>query len=418
MIFDKPIKTKKEDLLGHEPLAVRIAEAITNLPPDALSESFVVGIEGSWGSGKTSLINLVLEKLIPSDFPVVKFNPWNFSDQDELITDFFNSLAEALEQSEGKKGEGIAESIKTYFPKLLKGISIDVSPQVSFAGFKLNFGSVYKTGADTLEKLKEKINGFLRGIRKPIVIVIDDIDRLESQETRLVFKLVKMTANFPNTVFLLAYDRDRVGRMLKDEGVSGEEFLKKIVQLSFPLPRVDQRDLFEILFGEIREIVAGFGADTWGQRRWEDLFESGLKKLFPTVRDIKRYINSVRLDLEIIGKEEVNPVDFLGIEAIRVFAPEVYFAMAREKSTFAFPATDEIYDTDDPFKGFVIDSAPQDPSRFKAVCEKIIKEKSPEDLSEAIEGIIKKLFPQVEGFYSGRDGGNLKNRSQTTGREI
>ena len=63
MILDKPIKTKEEDLLGHEPLAVRIAEAIGNLSPDALSESFVVGIEGSWGSGKTSLINLVLEKL-------------------------------------------------------------------------------------------------------------------------------------------------------------------------------------------------------------------------------------------------------------------------------------------------------------------------------------------------------------------
>ncbi len=75
MILDKPIKTREEDLLGHETLAIRIAEAMRNLPSDALSESFVVGIEGNWGSGKTSLINLVMENLEPYGFPVVRFNP-------------------------------------------------------------------------------------------------------------------------------------------------------------------------------------------------------------------------------------------------------------------------------------------------------------------------------------------------------
>ncbi len=323
----------------------------------------------------------------------------NFSDQDELVTDFFNSVAETLKDAETEKGERIAESIRSYFPKLLKGSSIDISPRVSFAGFELNFGSVYKTGDDTLEKRKEKINGLLADIQKPIVIVIDDIDRLESQETRLVFKLVKMTANFPNTVFLLAYDRDKVGRMLTDKGVPGEEFLKKIVQLSFPLPRVDQKDLFEILFKEVDEIVAGFGADAWDRRRWEDLVDSGLKKLFPTVRDIKRYVNSARLDLEIIEKEEVNPVDFLGIEAIRVFAPEVYFAMAREKSTFAFPATDRIYPEDPLLQGWSDNS--HERKDHKKTVERVLG-KCPEDLREVIEPIIRELFPQVENLYSGK----------------
>ena len=420
MILDKPIKTREEDLLGHETLAIRIAEAMRNLSSGALSESFVVGIEGDWGSGKTSLINLVMENLEPYGFPVVKFNPWNFSDQNELVTDFFNSVAQTLEQAEGEKGEGMAESIRSYFPKLLKGSSIDISPRVSFAGFELNFGSVYKTGDDTLEKRKEKINGLLGDIQKPIVIVIDDIDRLESQETRLVFKLVKMTANFPNTVFLLAYDRERVGGMLTDKGVPGEEFLKKIVQLSFPLPRVDQKDLFGILFKEVDEIVTGFGADAWDQRRWEDLFESGLKKLFPTVRDIKRYVNSVRLDLEMIGKEEVNPVDFLGIEAIRVFATEVYFTMAREKSTFAFPATDRIYPEDPLLQGWS-DSSHERCEDHKKTVERVLG-KGPEDLREVIERIIRELFPQVGNLYSGKssheDHDEWKNRLRVCSGDV
>ena len=405
MILDNPIRTKRDDLLNRSSLAVHIAEGIRRLAFYSSSESFVIGIEGDWGSGKTSLINLVLEHLKSSDVLIIKFNPWNFSDQNELITDFFDSIADVLKQTEREKGEEIAEKIKNYSFKLLKRSELAIAPEVSFLGIKLKLGTIYKTDRNnTLEKQKETINSLLKEVNKRIVVVIDDIDRLDTQETRLIFKLVKMTANFANTVFLLAYDRVRVGEMISEEKIPGEEFLKKIVQLSFPLPRVDQRELFGILFGEIDKIVADLENDLWDQRRWEDMFESGLKKLFPTVRDIKRYINSLRLDLEIVGKEEVNPVDFLGIEAIRVFVPDVYFAMAKEKQTFAFPAADNIYDREDPFpfpgmKGW-FDEIAQDPSGRKTICEKIIEKGSPEELSEAITEIIKKLFPQVETLYS------------------
>ena len=415
MIPDSPIKTKEEDSFNREPMATRIAEKINHFSSNGFSESFVVGIEGDWGSGKTSLINLVLEDLNSSDFLIIKFNPWNFSDQNELITDFFNSIADALKQAEKEKGEGIIEKarnyssapekIKNYSSRLLKRSELTIAPEASFLGIKLKLGTIYKTGDDdTLEKQKEEINNLLRSIKERIVIVIDDIDRLDSQETRLVLKLVKMTANFANTIFLLAYDRGRVGDMISEKGIPGEEFLKKIVQLSFLLPKVDQRDLFDILFRRINEIIENFDDELWDQQRWEDIFESGLKKLFPTVRDIKRYINSLRLDLEIIGEEEVNPVDFLGIEAIKVFAPDVYFAMANEKQTFAFPATDRIYDIVSPLPfpgGWVDDGTAQDPSNRKSVCEKIIK-KSPKGLSKTIREIVKKLFPQVENLYSDR----------------
>ena len=415
MIPDSPIKTKEEDSFNREPMATRIAEKINHFSSNGFSESFVVGIEGDWGSGKTSLINLVLEDLNSSDFLIIKFNPWNFSDQNELITDFFNSIADALKQAEKEKGEGIIEKvrnyssapekIKNYSSKLLKRSELTIAPEASFLGIKLKLGTIYKTGDDdTLEKQKEEINNLLRSIKERIVIVIDDIDRLDSQETRLVLKLVKMTANFANTIFLLAYDRGRVGDMISEKGIPGEEFLKKIVQLSFLLPKVDQRDLFDILFRRINEIIENFDDELWDQQRWEDIFESGLKKLFPTVRDIKRYINSLRLDLEIIGEEEVNPVDFLGIEAIKVFAPDVYFAMANEKQTFAFPSTDRIYDIVSPLPfpgGWVDDGTAQDPSNRKSVCEKIIK-KSPKGLSKTIREIVRKLFPQVENLYSDR----------------
>ena len=429
---DSPIRKKEEDLLGRDRMAVRVAEVINRScgAKNPREESLVVGVEGEWGSGKTSFINLILENLESSanGFLTIKFNPWNFSDQNELVTDFFNSLIEKLKREGGAIDDKGIKSIKDYCSKLLNRVELKIAPKISVQGVEVGFGEIYKTGCDDpLENQKEKINDLLRQTEKRFIIVIDDIDRLDAQETRLVFKLVRMTANFANTVFILAYDRGRVGERISENGLRGEEFLKKIVQLSFPLPRVDQQDLFRILFGELGETMKSFDSKSWEweswedffdldlaeengaylddlRQRWEDLFESCLKKLFPTVRDIRRYINGLRLDLKIIGREEVNPVDFLGIEAIRIFAPDVYFAMADEKGIFAFPAAERIYGKHRmeplPFPGMIVPSGTPDEETRKEICEKIIEEKSPDGLADSVREIVRKLFPQVENLYS------------------
>ena len=94
-----------------------------------------------------------------------------------------------------------------------------------------------------LEAERNNINLELTKLSKKIVIVIDDIDRLDKDETRLIMKLVKMTANFPNTIFLLAYDRQRVVERLEEDGWPGEEKKKKIIQVSFTLPNPDRQGL-------------------------------------------------------------------------------------------------------------------------------------------------------------------------------
>jgi predicted KAP-like P-loop ATPase len=104
-----------------------------------------------------------------------------------------------------------------------------LTPEVSFLGIKLGLGQVHKFGgARTLEEDRKSIDEQLRKLDKRIVITIDDTDRLDVEETKLVFKLVKMTANFPNTVFILAYDRAKVAKKIEEEGLPGEEYLKKI----------------------------------------------------------------------------------------------------------------------------------------------------------------------------------------------
>lgn len=203
MIPDNPILIKEKDLLHRYPLASRIAGMIGRFEGE---ESLVIGIEGEWGSGKTSFVNLILEDLGASTALIVKFNPWNFSDQNELIKDFFNSIIDSLKQGGDKDSEARAKKISDYSSKLLKRSELTIAPEFSLFGF-LNFklGELRKLGGDEpLEKQKEEVNELLKEFGRRIIIVIDDIDRLDSHETKQIFKLVKITGSFSNTIFLLA----------------------------------------------------------------------------------------------------------------------------------------------------------------------------------------------------------------------
>lgn len=388
MMPDNPIPNKEKDLLHRYPLAKRIAEMINDFTDN---DSLVIGVEGEWGSGKTSFINLILEDLKATNALLITFNPWNFSDQNELIKDFFDSMIEALKEADRQGGETKAKKIKEYASKLLKQSRITISPEISVLSlFSAKLGDFNTIGdEDPLEKQKETINKLLKEFGKRIVIVIDDIDRLDSLETKLIFKLVKITANFANTIFLLAYDKGKVCQRMNENGIKGEDYLKKIIQVSFTLPKPDPVDLFTILTSDLDKTIQRFDAQYWDSVRWGNLYHSGFKSLFPTIRDIKRYISSLRLDLAIIGKEEVNPIDFLGIEAIRVFAPDVYLAMADEKQTFTT--------TDSRYSGTF---SSNDRNEKKDIFEHIIKEKSPSGLEDAMRGITQQLFPQVAGLYT------------------
>jgi predicted KAP-like P-loop ATPase len=387
MMPDNPIQTKEKDLLHRYPLAHHIAAMISDFKDN---DSLVIGLEGEWGSGKTSFVNLILEDLRKTDALLITFNPWNFSDQNELIKDFFDSMIDAIKQADGQGAEAKANKIKGYASKLLKQGSITLSPEISALGLSFKLGEINTIGdEDPLEKQKATINKLLKEFGKRIVIVIDDIDRLDSTETKLIFKLVKMTANFANTIFLLAYDRGKVCQRMDENGIKGEDYLKKIIQVSFTLPKPDPVDLFNILTSDLDISVQRFDQKFWDEVRWGNLFHSGFKRLFPTVRDIKRYVSSLRLDLEIIGTEEVNPIDFLGIEAIRVFAPEIYLAMGDEKR--AFTATNSMY---------FGNGNGRDREERKNSCEHIITENSSPELTNAMREIVKELFPQVKGLYT------------------
>jgi predicted KAP-like P-loop ATPase len=380
---DYPIKDKDEDKLRRAPLAKKVAELIASFKGE---ESFVVGIEGVWGSGKTSFINLALREI--KDDPnliFINFNPWNFAGQNELITDFFNTLISKIEPIVSDKDK--LKKVKSIVSKLTKKSELAISPEISAFWGAVNFRAndllKFKVGEKTLEEERDDIDELFRTLGKKVVIIIDDIDRLDREETRLVMKLVKMTANFPNTIFVLCCDREKVAEKLNSEG-SGEEYLKKIIQVSFTLPKPDEEGLKRIIFSDLEATIQ----DIYGQvkiegndeRRWSTFLYKGFLSHFKTIRDIKRYISSLRLNWSLVHSSDVNQIDFLVIEMIRVFYPDVYSFIAGNKRLFisanGFAAED---------KEKVIKNA------FDEILEKITP-----TAKNSVSDILKELFPKLE----------------------
>lgn len=394
---DQPIKSYKEDILGRYPFAQSLGDAILGYQE---KDSIVIGLFGAWGSGKTSIINMALEHIdlvsnnkIDDEKPIViRFNPWNYSDQNQLVTQFFRQLSVVLRRpdyaSDAKKAGKRLEIYAKFFEpfalvptfgsivsKLSKVLRIIGSATKSWGDLKSN----------DLNAIRAELNELLRKQPHKIIVVIDDIDRLNNTEIRQIFQLIKSLGDFPNTIYLLAFDKNVVINALKkvQEG-SGIEYLEKVVQIPFEIPLISKQEVEHLLFSQLYELIKDIPENKWDQTYWGNIYHSGLKYFFRNIRDVTRYINSLQFSFEMV-KGEVNAIDFLAITGIQVFIPEVYYGIRDNKDIFSGVYSD--YGRSDVTKE-------QDKKR----CDEIISRVN-EPPQELLKDFLKRLFPKLESIY-------------------
>lgn len=326
---DEAIRGADQDLLNREQFVNVLSNAIW---PRQGNAPLVVALSGKWGSGKTSVLNMLTEKLKGFDPKpmVVRFNPWLYGDIDQLITMFFRELATRLAKTDHRNAGEIAS-------KLLHTAGLVVGFANSSAG------ELLKAGAETVDKLKEesslederdKIDSALSEMDQRLVVLIDDVDRLEPKSVQAVMKLLRLTADFTNTTYVVAFDRRIVREALEEQGVpDGAAYLEKIFQVSFDLPLPDESELDRILLHFLSEALEEAG-EVFETQRFGNLYHSGFRKRFQHLRDIKRYVNGLRLLYPAV-REEVDLIDFMGLELIRCFQPDVYRRIRNAKSFLA-----------------------------------------------------------------------------------
>ena len=108
---DRPITRRDEDLLDRSALVAQLVRWVANAPMDG---GFVVGLTGPWGSGKTSVLGLLAEQLESEDITVMWLEPWLFSDADQLVTRFFDEVADQLKGARAPRLTRIAGRMAEY----------------------------------------------------------------------------------------------------------------------------------------------------------------------------------------------------------------------------------------------------------------------------------------------------------------
>lgn len=383
---DEPIHLPDDDLLGRDDLARVIASELENLDT---KYGAVVAINGPWGSGKTSLIHLTVHHLQAEGRVIpIFFNPWMFSDSDELVTRFFEEVAGQLGESGGRV-RAISSTLARYGGAIAPLSDMPLvggyAKGVSAAMRVPNHIRTVKQGS-VLEQ-RERLNKQLAALDTPILIIIDDIDRLERREIREILKLVRLTGNFPNVVYLLAFDRRRVERAISEiEDDRESNFLDKIVQLVYEVPEVPQTQVakhLELGLEKLLSEVSPLWIDT--SRSFSTIYWDLFAPVFVSLRDVKRYMGSVRATIASV-KDRVDFHDLLAMEAIRILRPELFSALGRNRSGLSFTHKDLIPLGREALK----DKALQSIECLKKV-----------ENSEYVDNLVKHLFQYARSLVGG-----------------
>ena len=348
---DRPIKQLSDDLLGRERFSKKLSKSILNWKED---ESLVIGLYGKWGDGKTSVKNLLLENFLEkeaSKIEVLDFNPWEWSNSQDLIKIFMRSLSTIILKSDNKNSKKIMRCLSKYVTHLHEGdfqnylsILIDILglAPIRWICYPFRFicnllGLHFEISIKkTLEKRKSEIRDLMRKNETTFLVVIDDIDRLPPKEIKDIFRLIKINMDFPKFVFLTLFQRDIVEKSLSFNGsISGNEYLEKIIQVGIDLPTVSQEQINKVLFEKLEKLIEKYnGSEHFDTSRWNELFMNGVSIYFNNLRNVHRLISSLRFHMgNLINNNvlEVNFLDFFVIETLRSFEPEVYHALFTNK---------------------------------------------------------------------------------------
>ncbi len=325
---DRPVADPRDDQFNRAPFAAGIAKSVIALPK---GECFVIGVHGPWGDGKTSVLNFTAAELGKDPSILVTwYNPWRYVNEDVMLSGFFATLARAIRVELKTRGERIAATLAKY--------GQFVAPADDRAAKMADLAA--RKAEASVEELRDRLRDGLGRSPKRIVVFIDDIDRLDADEVAALFRLIKACADFPNVVYLLAFDRDMVATALGDRlaggGVeAGRRFLEKIIQIPLTMPSATISDLDRACKRGVQTVLdrAGIVPNDQDILRWNWAFREGVSRRLRTPRGVAQYLNAVRFAVPLLAGE-VNAVDLLLVEALRVFYPAAYETIRTNQRVF------------------------------------------------------------------------------------
>ena len=307
---------------------------------------FVLSVEGPWGSGKTSTLAMI-EQLARSSSKsqpvVVHFNPWLVGDRDSLLRKFLGAISASIKVSDNvANARKIAKELNNYskafdFVKWIPG----AEPWASIVKSVMQSAGNAVEGAANQKELdidqqKAKLEAELKKLKAPILVFIDDIDRLFPLEVFEMVRIIKAVGQLPNVGYIVAWDSAYVSKALESANIpQASTYLDKIVQIRLPLPAISpsaRADLINDAASSLPE-EAHDPHFPLQQDRLQMPYFHGLRDLLEQPRDIARTFNTVSV-IEPGLRGEIAFSDIIGLAVLMTRAPAVFDLLRRNHRLF------------------------------------------------------------------------------------
>lgn len=377
------------DLLDRQSVINQLYNTIINCYP---SRTFTIGLNGQWGSGKTTIINNVLKIIkdnnIEDLFVIIRFDPWEYNDERAML-------------------KGLIEQIM---------INIDLNPEIEdldqlvnsiidvvFYDSKNSFKSILNSGIKNIQskiKVENIINNYLLKHGKRMILIIDNLDRIDSNKIKLMLKIIASTLNLTNTINILLYDNSIIQKELdKCFGTAdlNVKYMDKIVQLKIDVPEIDSNQIEKLKNAVSNNLMYDN----------EPIIQKELLSnlMFNDVRELKRFINNILSSLTssniLLTDNRVdnsntfdflNKNDLINLEFIRSKNSKLYYDIRENKNFYI--SDDRKYDTD----LYTLDY-----NRLNKSAKEYFEQLFSSDENKKFLDILTLLFPNVRKYKEGQD---------------
>lgn len=368
------------DLLNRNGIINQLYNSIISYEFDP---SFVIGLEGPWGSGKTTIIENVKSKLSKDkekqkELVIIDdFDPWEFGTQYALLVAMYDSIL---------KKTNVKYSVNRE-KKLIKSLSNTLVDYYNAGSIIQDLFFPQRDAYGEVKDIKENLKQYIKSENLRIVFFIDNMDRAEGDNIIFLFKLIGTIFNLPNTVYVLSYDRERLNEILKDTEKINPKYVEKIINQVITVPVIEKELLWDVYGICINNILKYYGMTDDEISKLQVLKET----IYANVKDLrmfKRMINSTFASV-FCHDNFLYKNDLLGLEIIRFLQPELYTQISENKAFFV--SHDRIIDQNLYFEWF-------DNEKFNSD-GKIFFERLFNEYGE-YKKLLAEMFPYVQRFVN------------------
>lgn len=268
-------------------------------------DSYIIGINGEWGSGKSTLVELVKQEM-DNDVIIVEFNPWLSHQPANLTIDFFRTVASSLGSYMMRR------TLIKYGIALSKVIKKDVGDALDLIAVE-----------PSLESQFREICSYIKSRNLKLLIIIDDIDRMDGDEILAVLKLARRSGNLPNTVYLLAFNHEYVEAQIcqkikgkTDDTNDSFNYIDKIINLPFDVPKHTSEYFVEKLKETIPPSASQLERDSF-------FLPEIVTEKISNFRAYKKIYNKIVVQYNAY-KDHIFLNDFIVLKTLQIYDNDIY----------------------------------------------------------------------------------------------